>query len=553
MTIAVETLNRILILLVYFPACPLLYWWLVRRLPPWSRRLALIALAAQLIVVIVALFHTPASRYEQWLWDLDKEWNIPSMLSSAQLALVCAVALMASWRATRQRAWQRGILVGYAILFGLLAVVEYFSWRSSAVVPWYFPYLLLGISLSAITLIHIETSPKPTRMWLLYLLMAVWIIGMAGIVADEFSERCNTIIGFWRFEGCLLKNSVEEAIEFFGAWIALVAVLGHFGEVEPRPSARIRWTLFLIPAIWILLITQLYTLPPISQQTGTQGASVVFESGAKLHAYGVERRGRYYDINLYLSLSAGNFSAQGYSIHLIDATSGISIVGEDMRLHNPANVHMGPGYELVYRHWTSLRIPSDAPRNHVLLAVLSLWREDGSDFVAQKIRSSDLPLLGDTQIILGELVLPAESSPPPPFAPLAYFDNRFTLDPVTLPIKARAGEALSLPFTWRADIADDEEYAQFLHIGDEASGQWWIFDQHPLGPRLPTQFWYAGLADTEVWILTLPADIPSGRYSVFTGLYRTSDKERLPASEPNETPFVDARVPLGHLNISAND
>ena len=291
---------------------------------------------------------------------------------------------MAAWRAQRQPAWQRGVSLGYAVLFGLLAVVEYFAWRSSAVVPWYFPYLLLGISLSAITLIHIETSPKPRRMWLLYLLMAVWIIGMAGIVADEFGERCNTIIGFWHFEGCLQKNSVEESMELLGAWLALVAVLGHFGEVEPRPSARIRWTLFLFPAIWILLITQLYVLPPISERTGTQGASVVFESGAKLHSYGLERRGRYYDINLYLSLEARNFSAQGYSIHLIDATSGISIVGEDMRLHNPANVHMGPGYELVYRHWTSLRIPSDAPRNHALWAVLSLWRENGADFVAQK-------------------------------------------------------------------------------------------------------------------------------------------------------------------------
>ena len=108
-------------------------------------------------------------------------------------------------------------------------------------------------------------------------------------------------------------------------------------------------------------------------------------------------------------------------------------------------------------------------------------------------------------------------------------------------------------FTWRADIADDEEYAQFLHIGHEASGQWWIFDQHPLGPRLPTQFWYAGLADTEVWNLTLPADLPAGRFSVFTGLYRTSDKERLPASDPDAKPYVDARVPLGRLNILSSD
>lgn len=510
-------------------------------------------LAVQLTVVGVSLLYTPASAFEKWLWNLDGEWNIPSMLSSAQLALVGAVAFIASWRATRQPAWQRAVLVGYGVLFLAIAIVEFIDGKSAVVGPWYLPYLVLGFSLATVTLVAIEYSPKPARLWLLYLLLAFFIIGLAGIVVDNFDETCDTLVGFFRFDGCLDKNLAEEVMELIGGWLALAALLGQLSEFEPKPSARIRWSLFLIPLIWILLITQVYTMPPVSQQMRMQGASVVFESGGELHAYSIKSSGSSAVINLYLSFSPADFKSQGYSVHLIDPISQESIVGADKVMINHLKFRMGPGFTPTHLQYMPLRIPANAPRNHAFWVVLSLWRADGADFVRETIRSSDLPLLGDTQIMLGEIVIPAESSPPPPLAPLAYFDNGFTLDPVTLPNEAQAGQSISLHFTWRTDIDGSEEYAQFLHLGDEASGRWWIFDQHPLGPRLPTQFWYANLADTEVWNLALPPDLPSGRYSVFTGLYRTSDKERLPASDTDGTPFIDARVPLGHLNIRASD
>lgn len=504
-------------------------------------------------MVGISLLYTPASAFENWLWHLDSEWNIPSMLSSAQLALVSAVALMAFWRAKRQPGWLRGVLLGYGILFLAIAILEFVGSKTSVVGPWYFPYLVLGFSLATVTLVAIECSPKPARLWLLYVLLAFFIIGLAGIVVDNFDETCNTLVGFFRFDGCLDKNLAEEVMELIGGWLAIAALLGQLSEFEPRPSARIRRSLFLIPLIWILLITQVFTLPTVSQQTGMLGASVDFESGGKLHAYSIKPSSSSVVINFYLSFSPADFKSQGYSVHLIDPISQESIVGADKVMINHLQFRMGPGFTPTHLQYMPLRIPANAPRNHAFWLVLSLWRADGADYLTEAIRSSDRPLLGDTQIILGEIVLPAESSPPPPLATLAYFDNGFTLDPVTLPNEARAGQTISIPFTWRADIDGSEEYAQFLHLGDEASGQWWIFDQHPLGPRLPTQFWYANLADTEVWDLALPADLPSGRYSLFTGLYRTSDKERLPASDHDGVSFVDARVPLGHLNIRASD
>ena len=166
----------------------------------------------------------------------------------------------------------------------------------------------------------------------------------------------------------------------------------------------------------------------------------------------------------------------------------------------------------------------------------------------QRVLESDHQLLAETQVILGELVLPAQSTD---FAtiPLAVFDNGFTIGSVDMPDRANPGETLSIPFTWRSDVDSKEDYVQFLHFGHEEGGEWWGFDQQPLGARLPTRLWYSGLIDSEVWQVPLPFDLEPGRYSVFSGLYRLSDQERLPVSDAEGKSLVDARVPLGDITI----
>ena len=121
-----------------------------------------------------------------------------------------------------------------------------------------------------------------------------------------------------------------------------------------------------------------------------------------------------------------------------------------------------------------------------------------------------------------------------------------------MPEHARPGETLTIPFRWRSDADGSEDYVQFLHFVHQESGALWNHDQQPLGPRLPTRLWYRGLADTETWQVPLPADLAPGRYSVFTGLYSPSDRQRVPTTDADGTPFVDARIPLGVLTIGSN-
>ena len=202
---------------------------------------------------------------------------------------------------------------------------------------------------------------------------------------------------------------------------------------------------------------------------------------------------------------------------------------------------------LLYRQSVDIEIAPGTPVNRALWTVLTHWRRGGPR-IPQAVISSDLQLMNETQVVLGELVLPAVSDNSVA-TPVAVFDNGFTLESVDLPERGRPGEIMTIPFTWRSEVAGDEDHVQFLHLGHAESGEWWIYDQHPLGRRLPTRLWYSGLEDSETWQVPIPADLAPGRYNIFTGLYRARDNERVPVSDAEGRPWVDARVSLGILTV----
>ena len=167
------------------------------------------------------------------------------------------------------------------------------------------------------------------------------------------------------------------------------------------------------------------------------------------------------------------------------------------------------------------------------------------------ITASDQQQLSDTQVVLGEYVFPAaEQGALPDDAPDYRFGNSFALRGAEIPANARTGDTLAIPFTWQAVSDSTEDWVQFLHFVHEETGALWNHDQLPLGARLPTRLWYEGLRDTEAWQITLPADLASGNYAIYTGLYRLSDLARLPVSDVDGLPLPDARVPMGSIAIS---
>ncbi|MCE2490885.1 MAG: hypothetical protein J4G17_13065 [Anaerolineae bacterium] len=161
-------------------------------------------------------------------------------------------------------------------------------------------------------------------------------------------------------------------------------------------------------------------------------------------------------------------------------------------------------------------------------------------------------MANERQVILGEMVL-RSSAANNVTRPLAVFDKGFSLNPIAIPASARPGDSLEIPVGWSSSVDGREDHVQFLHFIHETNGTWWNHDQPPLGLRLPTRLWYSGLTDSETWRLTLPADLAPGRYAVSTGLYRSSDRMRMPVRDPDGQLLAEARVPLGTIVIEAPD
>ncbi|MCY4020902.1 MAG: hypothetical protein OXG39_15925 [Chloroflexi bacterium] len=508
-------------------------------------------LVAQVLVIVLCLAIRPTSLFQEWLWKLGAEWNIPSALASAQLALVGVVALFTAWQARTIPAWQRLYFLGLGLVFLFLGLDEFFDFRTS-IHNLRGHYMVVGAAMVVATVIVAVRSPRGSWIWQICLLLGLSIVAVGGLLFDVTSDFCGTI-GFFRPSGgCLEPDYFEETLEILGVWLALIALLGQFSRIVPTPKPRVHLVLYVAPALWILLLARASPVPDIPYQKfgyGIQPALVRFESEEYLYGYHIEVDDEEIELQLY-SYPWGSIDiGLGYSIHLVDQTSGGSVASRDNLLKRDRSFQLfGDNFVRVYAQEIEIEFPPEAPVNRALWVVLTLWRRQDDEYVRQEVLSSDLPLLGDNQVILGELVLPAHS-PAAPTLPLAAFDSGVLLHAVRMPERAIAGETLEITFSWRSDESGDEDHVQFLHFGREKTSEWFVYDQQPLGPRLPTRLWYAGLADSEAWQVTLPADLPPGRYSVFTGLYRARDQERVPARQADGRPWLDARVPLGSITI----
>ena len=566
---------RIFVALLYVLICLIVYRRLFPRLSTTSQLLASLFLAAQIIVLVAWLGFGLTSESQGRLWHLDKEHNIPAALSSTQLALVGAVALITAWLARTWQTWHRLYMATLGLVFLFFAWDEFFMVHER-IGNWEVLYTVLGAVVVAATALVAARSPRRSRIWHICLLAGLTVSASGGIALEglrnsQICERLGLVVPNDR--QCLIYN-IEESLEFLGAWLTLVALLGHFSDTVSGLHSRVWLVLYVFSAIVVCLLIRHTPLGwkletglrevnrefsrfqrefsrlamLIEYHTLFQPASIQYKSRVELQAYRIDSAESVFAIQLLASTpNWHSYSGLGYSLHLVDQDTAESVAQTDSSASRRRSWRITEK-SYVYKQRIEVHVPQEMPTNRALWMVLSIWRKEGDAYVRQKIISSDQPLLSDTQVILGEFVMQAE-----PVAsssiPIARFENGFILDVVNMPASAQAGETLAIPIAWRTEIDGREDFVQFLHFGHEESGAWWVHDQQPLGPRLPTRLWYRGLADSEIWQVPLAADLAAGRYTVFTGLYRAGDQARLPATDAEGTSFVDARVPLGVLTI----
>ncbi|MCY4061395.1 MAG: hypothetical protein OXG53_03390 [Chloroflexi bacterium] len=555
-----ETLLRIFVAMLYIPAGLLAFRRIMPALSRPAKLLACILLALQLLLIVVAIEQQSESGFAFWLWHLDLEWNIPSIFSSAQLALIGGLALATAWAYREGGVVQRVYFAALAVIFIILGLEEFFAWKESITeTAWRMNYFILGAAVIIVTTLVTAYSPKDERGPLIILLFGLAIMAIGGGIIDMLPEVCGDI-GILRLDGCFyFYRSPEEIVEILGAWVVLLALLCRLSRGRATLSPRGWWLLHFFPLVWILLLVRYSPVNSFEVQPPAQRASVLFESNAQLHGFQTDGRGLPAIAFMFLPYDI-ELEQLGFSVHLVDQVSGESVASREVYAHRRYAVWPGGrGYEPVYAQAIDLHIPPAAPVNRALWIVLTHWRETGGQFLPQAVDASDLRLLNETQVVLGELALRAEATRSTS-SPIAVFENGFTLNQVQIPERAQAGSTVNFSFDWETERHGREDYSQFLHFvpaspseageaGASENGQWWGFDQLPLGARLPTRLWYSGLQDGETWEVPIPADVAAGKYALFTGLYRLSDLVRLEASDKNGRPYVDDRVPLGFLMI----
>ena len=546
-TISSDALNLIFVVLLNGPIGIYCCWRLLPRLSTAARWLAIGMLAAQLTVVFLSLANPPSASADWWLWDLSREFNIASTLASTQLALVAGVALLTAWLSRKQATWQPLYLIGLGLVFLFLAWDEYYTVHEQ-LNHWKRYYVTLGGMIALATIMIALRSPRYTRKWYVCLFIGLAISGTGATVFELFPPACGDL-GWIRLDGCLDLEVWEESAEFAGTWLILVAMVGLLMETLPRPTRVVSAILWLLSALWLLLLIINSTIPRLALQLLAKPASVKFESAEHLRGFRLDTSGGAARLVLYTSAKRGIHAGVTYSLRLVDQVTAEAIAGRNKKAEPRVNFWMlKPGASPIFQQRIEVAFPAQAPVNRAFWIVLSLLREADAGDLEQRILSSDRQLLDDSQVVLGELVLPAVTADSSA-APLAEFDNEFTLGLVDLPERAQAGGTFTVVMTWRSNVDGSEDHLQFLHFEHDEAGASWTYDQEPLGARLPTRLWYDGLADGETWHVPLPADAAPGSYSVFTGLYRSRDRERVPASDADGAPWLDARVPLGNLII----
>ena len=548
---------RLIVCLLYVVVCAFSYRRLIPRLPLQYKGVAGFFLLAQILVTVAALEFQSTEEWAGWLWDLDEEHNIASALASTQLAMVGWLAALGGWLARARPRWQRLYLIALGLVFLYFAAEEFNNLRGG-LESWALHYTILGAVAGLAILAAAFRAPPRERIWHICLLTGLAMAAAGAILLEALRDwKTCQAFGLYFLDRCRLYV-FEESLEFLGIWLTLIAMLSLFAAAVPRPTPRTRRAIYALPVLSMLIIPQWIVWLNLEAPLTAQPASAVFESevnwrDVRLNGYRIDQREESLALLLYAKARGSARRDLGFSVNLVDQATGQSYASVNRGWERDAGPAFGPGNLRIYRQSATVDIPAATPSNRALWIALTLWREEDGNYVFDAARSSDLQVLGDSQLVLGEMVIPSVSPPGDLSASAAVFDQGLRLEAIDLPERAKAGESLSLTFRWRADADLDEDYIQFLHIGQVESGEWLVHDQQPLGARLPARLWYSGLADRETWLVPLPAELEPGQYAVFTGLYRRSDGERLPASDDRGKPYVDARAPLGRVTIEKQE
>jgi len=449
-----------------------------------------------------------------------------------------------------------------SVLFIFLAIDEYFSIHE-AIIFWRGGYLILGGMVALFSLGLIMSNQVSNRRLLMMFVVGLGIMGVSGVVLDAFSTQSLLDIGplefnFVRCNGTFLGvfcrdfSNTEETFELFGAavmWLSLSALT--YDIWLKHQLKRPRQLIYGVGLAWVIGLMALLWLAPALQARNATPAQTVYDD-LTLVAYDISadtlRSSETLQVTLYLEANRNLRTIYSMSVHLYTRPDAASLTQDDMELGNFVYPTSAWVPTLPVQNTFSLTIPDDVMPQTSYQLVAILWQDTPTNRIA--VASTILTTFGDgTTLVLDSVAIPAENVPDAPTTTAYYFANGITLEGYTLAETGTTGDSLQIDFWWTTSQAIETSLVQFLHWFEVGGDGFYTFDRVPFDRRFPTEDWVPNLRLYDVWQLTLPDEMPAGRYRLQTGWYRASDIVRVPATTESGDVVADASAILGEIVV----
>ncbi|HEX2171773.1 MAG TPA: hypothetical protein VHL09_04955, partial [Dehalococcoidia bacterium] len=215
--------------------------------------------------------------------------------------------------------------------------------------------------------------------------------------------------------------------------------------------------------------------------------------------------------------------------HLIDHRAQ-KVSGQDALGYPPAEWHVG---DVVWSRFR-LPVPADLPPGRYQAQVAWYDVRSGARLPVEDSTT------GGPAFAVGEVRVLAALPAHPPDRPIGA---RFGSDPAIELIGSepllRASDSLAVTLQWRAAEPPRADFTVFVQLLDEAGRLVAQSDSYPRGGALPTSAWLPGETVRDTHRLTLPPDLPPGRYRLIAGLYQLPTGQRLPLPDGGDTAEID--------------
>lgn len=530
-----------------------------KRLSPPAARVVIGMTAVEAILVwLHMLTWGEMSPFWAWLFGLNNELALGTMVSSAQYVAVGLLGAIITFHAPLEAPWKRAYWILLTGVFLFFSLDEYFSIHEPIGEPlWLYIYAAGGAVFAGLSILAYWVGFRENRLLFVLLLGGLAVMAGSGLGMDalNFALLCKPqVLG----AACERLWPLEEYLEMAGVTLVLGGFLSYaWANLEDGAVRLVKRGVPLGAGLWtLILVGNLWLFPTWKAQlTATPAQASYLDDTLELIGYRslpeVAGPGDNFDLILYWR--ANHFLDDSYrvSIHLLDNLDNSSVaqidvdIGADYGTAYVPNAAWLPG--AVVREHFRLQIPADLSTPQSLRVMVRVWHVERDVLITR----TDRQMIGDDTIILCQLPLVADSVAPEPATRTDYhFLGDFTLYGYSLPQTGSPGEALALRFWWQTDADVSVELHQYIHLIGADDSSAFIYDQPPFDGRFPTFDWPANIAVLDEWEVVLPGDIAPGEYAVYTGLYDPQSLERWPVTGGAGQPVTDNNIFLGTLSVA---